>query len=56
MIVELSMEAIELLDVIRSMRDYFSEEDDGEVIFRIMLDWIKKENDETVTDFIREFF
>jgi hypothetical protein len=54
--IKLSPEAKKLLKNIKKMRPWFAKADDEEIIYQIMLDWIKLDGVQSVDDWIREEF
>jgi hypothetical protein len=51
-----SPEIQNLLKEIRSKRDYFAEDDDEQLLLKILTEWLHYENEEHVSDWINSFF
>ena len=52
----ISPEIQNILKEIRSKRDYFAEDNDEQLIFKILTEWLHYENEEHVSDWIQSFF
>ena len=52
----ISPEIQNLLKEIRSKRDYFAEDDDEQLILKILTEWLHYENAEHLGDWLESFF
>ena len=52
----LNPETKKLLKEIRSKRDYFSEDEDEQLIYKILSEWIHYEKEEHLNDWLNSFF
>jgi hypothetical protein len=52
----LNPETKRLLEEIRSRRDYFADDDDETLLFRVLTEWLHYEGEEHVNDWIQSFF
>jgi len=52
----LSPETQKLLEEIRSKRDYFAEDNDEQLIFKILTEYLHYENEEHLGDWLESFF
>ena len=52
----ISPEIQDLLKEIRSKRDYFAEDTDEQLIYKILTEWLHYENEEHLNDWLRSFF
>lgn len=53
---ELSLETQQLIKEIRSRRDYFVEDGDEQLIFKILTEWLHYEKEEHLNDWLKSFF
>ena len=52
----ISPETQKLLKEIRGRRDYFAEDDDEQLIFKVLTEWLHYENEEHLNDWLNNFF
>jgi hypothetical protein len=54
--IQLNQETQDLIKEIRSKRDYFAEDDDEQLVFRLLTEWLHYENEEHLGDWLESFF